>query len=253
MPTAQSEKPADVAFQDLFAGGSVIRGAPVDRAVLEACISELNDRHNLSVRLTDEALDLLSEFLPRVAGSFEGDLAPVNRKGIQKRLQKLYAHLAGTIELLRPVRLGLLEDREMHFAHFLTQIVIEEHPGMSGNEARDQLETALKVLERLERYCERALVKATLTPAKTGRRSHDFYDAYVALMVKIGRRLGLEPRLPWDPSDPEQETPFTALVFEIERFLPRAAWSNTSAACAKRIERSLKALGIAIRQNSSAP
>jgi len=71
------------------------------------------------------------------------------------------------------------------------------------------------------------------------------------LMVEIAGQLGLPVAPPWDPSDDQQATAFTVLVYDVERLLPRAAWSNTLAACAKRIERSLKRLKVP-RQNSPA-
>jgi len=239
-------------FQDLFTGGSAIRAAPVDRAILDSCIDELNERFRLSVCVTDELYQLLSKNLPRVAGAFDGDTAPVNRNATRRRLKKLRAHTEEAVGLLRPVRLGLLDEEDANFGAFLTRMVTEEHRGIKPVEARWQLETALAVLERLDRYCERALVRLELTPAKVGRRSHEgWYDPFVSLVVHIATELGIEIRLPWDPSQAEQETPFTALAFAIERFLPRAAWSNSPGACAKRVERSLHSLGV--RQKSSDP
>ena len=69
-------------------------------------------------------------------------------------------------------------------------------------------------------------------------------------MVQIAELTGTKVSTGGDRSDDPYATPFTVLVFESERVLPEEAWSPTLAACAKRIESSLKRLKRSLRKNS---
>ena len=113
-----------------------------------------------------------------------------------------------------------------------------------------QLETILKVIEGLENYCERALVLLSDLPAKRGQPALRWHEELVRLMVQVAELIGIKVSTGGDRSEDPYATPFTVLVFEAERVLPEEAWSPTLAACAKRIESSLKRLKRAPRKNS---
>jgi hypothetical protein len=65
---------------------------------------------------------------------------------------------------------------------------------------------------------------------------------FVRDLAGIAHRLGIELTIGgggW--SDDTHATPFTRFVFAVERLLPRKAKSNSLTACAKQIERAIKA------------
>ena len=70
-------------------------------------------------------------------------------------------------------------------------------------------------------------------------------------MIHIAQLIGIKVSTGGDRSEDPFATPFTVLVFGAERVLPEEAWSSTLAACARRIDRSLKRLKRSTRQNSS--
>jgi hypothetical protein len=69
-----------------------------------------------------------------------------------------------------------------------------------------------------------------------------WYFGFVRELARIAHRLGIELTIGgggW--SDDTHATPFTRFVFAVERLLPRKAQSNSLTACAKQIERAVKA------------
>ena len=139
----------------------------------------------------------------------------------------------------------------MALINFLAQVVAFRHGGMMGTEARGQIETILKVIESLEGYCEQAQAVLAHIPGKTGRRPLGWYDSFVELMVAVAGILHVPVTTRGAGQREPDETPFTVLVFAVERFLPREAWSNSLGACAKRIQAGLKASRPAAGKNES--
>ena len=70
-------------------------------------------------------------------------------------------------------------------------------------------------------------------------------------MVRVADLIGIKVSTAGDRSEDPYATPFTVLVFQAERVLPEEAWSPNLAACAKRIESSLKRLKRPLRKNST--
>jgi hypothetical protein len=232
-------------FQDFVGAGSAVRATEIDLQELgpewlEAILQNLNQQFGLTLRLTDGIFEQLKEQLRIVAGGVEAHADLITRKELETRLKKLKGHVGSAVELLTPVRLGTMQRGDFELIMLLSEVVGERHGGMTAAEARDQLDTILKVLEALDDHCERAQAKLASLPAKTGRPALDFYDGFVALMVEVAAKLELSITTAWDPADDHNATPFTLLVYSVEAVLPREAWSNSLAACAKRIERSLK-------------
>jgi len=73
----------------------------------------------------------------------------------------------------------------------------------------------------------------------------------VSLTVQVAELLGIKVLTAGKRDEDPYATPFTVLVFEAERVLPEGAWSPNLAACAKRIESSLKRLQRPLRKNST--
>jgi hypothetical protein len=122
---------------------------------------------------------------------------------------------------------------------------------MTATEARAQIETILRVNESLAGYCDYTQAILAQIPSKTGRRALGWYDGFVDLMVSVAGILDVPITTRGTGARDPEETPFTVLVFGVERFLPREAWSNSLAACAKRVQASLKALRGAAGKNGS--
>jgi hypothetical protein len=232
-------------MQTVFGGGAAKRPAPVDREKLETTIARINTRFGLALRLTDAAFHELTEELPWVAGQFEGDTPTVTKRHLKTRLTRLKSHVQGAIQILKPVRAMEQEETgELEFVLFLFAAIADQKGETTGLPARARLESILGQLEEVVGYCDCAESKLPSLKAKTGRRSIAFYEDFVALMIRFARQLGLEhfSASSWDSRHEEKTTAFTALVYDVERFLPRAARSNTVAACAARINGSFKKL-----------
>jgi hypothetical protein len=93
------------------------------------------------------------------------------------------------------------------------------------------------------------LVLDRVPPAFSGRHKpgkgpapRAWYFGFVRHLAGIAYRLGIELTIGgggW--SDDTHATPFTRFVFAVEKLLPRKARSNSLTACAKQIERAVKA------------
>jgi hypothetical protein len=232
-------------MQTVFGGGTAERPAPIDREKLKTSIARINKRFGLALRLTDKAFNQLSEELPWVAGQFEGDTPAVTKRHLQARLKKLKSHLQGAIQILQPVR-PMHQERagELEFVLFFFAAIADQEGEATGLPARARLNLILAQFEEVLGYCEYAEARLPALKAKTGRRSMAFYDDFTILMVRFARQIGLEDfsASSWESRHEEKTTAFTALVYDVERFLPRAARSNTVAACAARIKGSFKKL-----------
>ena len=237
--------------QDLLLGGSALAAIQVEEAEFEAVIHRVNARFGLSVEPRPEALELLRDRLRFVAGRHWQETQQVDRKSIDVRLRNLARHVAGVRAALQPVRLGLQDERDMAFINFLAQVVAFRHGKMTGSEARTQIETILKVVESLQGHCEHAQAVLAHIPAKAGRRALGWYDSFVELMVAVAGTLEVPITTRGTSQREPEETPFTILVFAVEKFLPREAWSNSVGACAKRVQASLKTSRVAAGKNES--
>jgi hypothetical protein len=143
----------------------------------------------------------------------------------------------------------LHEGADFEVVNLLSKVA-SQTPGERSVRPFEALEARLTILEDLEKDCERALSLVRQTLAKEGRRGPEWTDAYIQLMAQVAERLGIPVTTAGDRADDPYATPFTVLVYQIERVLPEEAWSPTIAACAKRIERSLKRLKKPVRHNS---
>lgn len=243
----QPKRQADVSrpplrtLQQRLRRGSSIRAAEFTRGELQAKVQALNLRFGLSIPATDELYDELRRGLRIVSGAVE-DTLPITRKDLESRLDRLREAVATAATSLEPSRLGICEEADSEFIFFLAEVV-----GRAQGAAHDGLSllnTHLRLLEALKDHCDRAAAMLAELPAKTGRRSLEFYKEYMLLVVPIAQRLGMKISTAGSTrgSDEAYATPFTVFVHSLESFLPRGAWSNSLAACAKRIDRALKDL-----------
>ena len=165
----------------------------------------------------------------------------MDRKTVHERLTNFGDQVKSIKAQLCPLRVGLHETVDTEVVTLLIHAVALAHAGQHPR-PREQLETILKMIEGLENYCERAMVLLSELPAKSGRPALEWYDGLVRLMMRVAELIGIKVSTAGDRSDDPSATPFTVLVFEAERVLPEEAWSKTLAACARRIDRSLKRL-----------
>jgi hypothetical protein len=232
-------------LQELYGGGFASRETPVSREDVADTIEKINHHFGLSLRLTDEAYQLLSSRLPAVAGAFEGDTPPVSRKQLKARLTRLTSSLEAAIRVLKPVRpMRQEEEGELEFSLFLLKVIADAQGHSTGHEARSQMQVLLSELEQLLGYCEQAAGRLEKIRTRAGRRPLDFYDGFVDVVRAFASRIGMEviSASAWDSGAEEKATAFTFLVFEIERLLPRTAWSNSLTSCAARTKSSLSRL-----------
>src|SRR5215207_1820450 len=132
--TSSSKKSAPPTLRDLFGAGSAIRAtwADVEEVgpdYLEAVIQSLNQQFGLTLHLTDDVYQLIKNRLRVVAGGVEANAELVTRREIEARLKKLKGHVGGTIELLNPARLGLVQRGEFELIMLLSEVMGERHRG----------------------------------------------------------------------------------------------------------------------------
>jgi hypothetical protein len=229
---------------------SVIASAPVDEEEFANILGAVNTQHGLELVASKEAYELFRDHIRVVAGRFWDEHEAIDRKTVLDRLHKFTGHVQSVKAQLYPLREGLHETADTEVVNLLIQAVSRAYGGQHPR-PREQLEISLKVIEGLEDTCARALVLLSELPAKRGQPSFGWYDELVSLMVHIAQLMGIKVSTGGDRSEDPYATPFTVLVFEAERVLPEEAWSSTLAACARRIDRSLKRLKRSTRQNSS--
>jgi hypothetical protein len=239
-------------FNDLVSSGTSIATACVEWEDYLAIVQSVNERFGLTLTPQQDAFELFQDRIRFVAGSFWDGYEPVRRERVLKRLRELTGHVHGAAAGLTALRAGLQHQEDVEVVRLLVHAINLAHAGQHPR-PREALETSLKALEGLEAYCVRALLLLEQLPAKRGQPRHSWYDEHVRLMVQVAERLGVLVTTAGDRTDDPYATPFTVLTFQAERVLPEEAWSATLAACAKRIDRSLKRLKPPLRQNSPKP
>jgi hypothetical protein len=143
--------------------------------------------------------------------------------------------------------MGLLHDLDIQVANFLALTRTFGRPGTLPRDTRPELETGLAAIEAMHATVEQALVVATMSSSRKGRRQSGWKVAFVDLMAQVAYHLGIAATTGGDRDSNPHATPFTDLVFEIERFLPEGMRSESFAACARRIDRARS--GPVTRQN----
>jgi hypothetical protein len=226
-------------FDDLTRRGSSIATANITEREFAGIIEHVNDWTGLNVEPRGEVYALLRERLPFVAGKYWGEVQRVQRQPV---LERALADALRTVTgQLSPLHGGMQLGEDTEVLNLLRDAVDEAHKGRHPH-PREVLETSLKIVEGLETYCERALVRVALAPAKRGRKANEWYDEFVILMSEVARRLGVKVTTAGNWNRDPHSTPFTVLVFETEKFLPEGARSPSEEACGKRIDESRKRL-----------
>jgi hypothetical protein len=106
----------------------------------------------------------------------------------------------------------------------------------------DVVRPVLVALEELERALGRVpeAFSGQQKSAK-GPAPRNWYSRFVRDLAEIANELGIEVTIGVYGSDDSHASLFTRFVFAVEERLPRKAQSNSLAACAKQIERAIKA------------
>jgi hypothetical protein len=238
-------------FRERVTSGSVIASAPVEEAQFQRIITNINKQFRLNLVASKETYEPFHDRIRIVSGHFWLELEPVNRKTVLERLNRLTKNIRSVKAQLSPLRGGFQEwaEADTEVVNLLVHAVDLAHAGQHPR-PREQLQISLKVIDGLEDTCERALVLLSELPARRGQPRLGWYDELVSLMLRVADFIGIKVSTAGDRSEDPYATPFTVLVFEAERVLQEEAWSPNLAACAKRIDRSLKRLKGPVRQNS---
>jgi hypothetical protein len=106
----------------------------------------------------------------------------------------------------------------------------------------DEVRPILAAVDRLERSLSRVppAFSVQQRPRK-GPAPRAWYSGFVRDLAKIANRLGIKVTTAGDRTDDPYATPFTRFAFAVEKLLPRKGQSSSLTACAKQIERTLKA------------
>ena len=128
----------------------------------------------------------------------------------------------------------------METVSFLQKVIDFRSGEKSENPRKEYLQPISLLVKQLDDYCVQALLMLEGIPAKKGRREGTWYDVLVDLMIEVAGILGIKVATGGDRIENPNATPFTVLTFAIEKALPTEARSPSLAACAKRIDRSLR-------------
>lgn len=240
-------------FQELMRSGSSIAATiEIEREDFDGLIQQINARFGTQLICSDRCWGRFKDRIRFVAGRFQDHAEAVDRRSVEDRLKKLTGNVQTIIASLSPVRSGIHDGRDCELISYLEQVIAFGHE-CDVAAARLHIETLLKVAEGLEVHCERGLVLLSQIPSKKGQRGNSWYDDFVELMSELAGELGMKVSTAGDRSEDPSATPFTMMVFALEKVLPEGAQSNTLAACAKRIQRSLRKVRLAAGQNARAP
>jgi len=226
-------------FQEFATQGSSIATAVLDRETFDAILNTLSDRFGLSVKQADEAFNLLQDRLHLVAGRFWHETQTINRKDVVSRLEKLSVSARDAALALQAVRSGPGDLHDLAVITLLSEVLRSHLPELSLQESREQVEGLLQTVETLYYYSEEARGLVSHMGSRKGQRGLAWYDAFVDLMIEAAALLGIRVTTAGDRVEDPYATPFTVLVYAVERSLPQRARSKTLAACAKRTDRSL--------------
>jgi hypothetical protein len=201
---------------------------------LEKIICEIGETFQVSIDLQDigfkRACDILYE-----AMFAEPYLAPADSKEVIRHLKSVASHAKAVRPLLqfsdKPRPAGEIEARNA----LITSIYRREQ-GLSI--VLSQLETLAQCLTHLEAHCAAAI--ETVQSHKIGK-GLTWYEPFTRLMIRIALFLDIKVSTAGDRAGEGDAapyaTPFTTLVFGLERLLPKEAQSKKLSGCAKRIER----------------
>jgi hypothetical protein len=229
---------------------AVMASAPVDENQFASILKSVNRRFGLKLVPRKEAYELFRDQIRVVAGRFWDERDAAERKIVLERLGKFTDDVISIKTQLFPLREGLHEVADTEVVGLLIRAINLAHAAKHPR-PREELEIILKLMEDLEQYCWRALLIMEEHPAKKGQRGLRWYTEHVKLMMQVAHLLDVKVSTAGDRIEDDHATPFTVLVFEAERVLPEEAWSDSLAACAKRIERSLSRLRASPRRNTS--
>jgi hypothetical protein len=106
----------------------------------------------------------------------------------------------------------------------------------------DVVRPVLLALDKLERALGPVplALSGQQKPAK-GPAPRAWYFHFIRYVAKIARGLGIEVTTQGDRERDPYATPFTRFVFAVEKLLPPKGQSKSLVACAKQIERAIKA------------
>src|SRR4051794_41894054 len=98
---------APLTFQDLATEGTMIARAPFSRERFDQLIQEINDRFGLSLTPCEDVHALLADRLRFVAGRYEQETQPLQRKCVRDRTIPLPKGAQRAAEPPQPRREGL--------------------------------------------------------------------------------------------------------------------------------------------------
>ncbi|MGO4574105.1 hypothetical protein [Microvirga sp. 2TAF3] len=224
-------------FDTLVGGGSSIYAVDIAEDQFRTIVLDPSKRFHREAPDPAAAYQELMPAIRFVAGTYWNEVARINRKSVGQRLRELEAALARSAELLVGLNEGLQFDLDVEVINILAMTKALGRQGILPRDTRRELETGLHVIEAMHATVEQALVVVTMSSSRKGRRQSDWKAELFDLMASVAGHLGIEVTTAGSREANPYSTPFTELVFEIERFLPEGMHSESLAACARRIDR----------------
>jgi hypothetical protein len=233
--------------------GPVFTNTSVDPKFFGAALSRLHDKFGIEFDDIDKAYWLTDRAARGWGGSYRAHAASMSRRSFVQNLTQLQENARRTLRSLEPFRGSVtvwtnretlaVTDPVTHGERFLEFVsMTSQFLDQQFHETNHDVEALADSLEKIINYCEAILPGMEGLRAKRGQRGLGWYDDYVEVMIKVAGYLGIAPTTDARGSKVADVTPFTMLVYEIEKIFPSKGHSKTPVACARRIERSLKNL-----------
>jgi hypothetical protein len=157
---------------------------------------------------------------------------------VEKALLSMANNLSEVSRLLGGLETGIRSDVEIAVASRVVNLLSTD-PTVRLQSAQELLKSFCAKADRIAHVCLVAAADLPQAHGKRGRRAHEWYDEFTALLLQIAKKGGLEPTLRKDRSTGVRSGWLLDAAMAFETFLDRFMRSPSTEACGKRLERSL--------------
>jgi hypothetical protein len=228
--------------------GARIASPRRNEAELHRVLSDLQVRHAFDAT----ALHELYWRFGAVIGQWLSEQQRLEVSPIAKALLSTARNLSEASILLAGTETGFHSDFEIAVASRAAQYMALDPSVGSLAKAQELISTFQQDAARIAHVCMVAFVDLPDGPGARGRPALDWYDDFMALLLDIAEKGGVEPTLRKDRITSARSGWLFEAAQALESFLYPKMRSPTPEACGKRLERSQRRLRDAKRQKPRA-
>jgi hypothetical protein len=228
-------------------GGAAICSPRREEGDLKRVLSDLGLAHVLD----DTAVHHLYLKIGAILGRWQSERDRLEVSLVAKTLLSTAKNLGEASSLLSGHETGLRRSLEMAVTSQVAKYLALDPTVGSFPKAQALITTFQRDAARIAHVCMVARAALPDGPDKRGRRSLDWYDEFVALLLELADKAGVTPTLRKDRVTGVRSGWLLDAARTLETFLYPPMHSRTAEACGKRLERSRRRLQHAGRHNSS--